>query len=1384
MLNRRSFCVGALTLPASISAASALAPAETSSSAKPAVWNNRREIHFLLHDLLDHPFYWWPRTLLSYPIEFDAPIALDRLQLTRVDTGERIPIQFSNIVDAPAGPRSAIRTATLHFFSDLPSGARREFVLTASDQPVVHPPQVSEKLDGNSIVLDAGPIQVRIPASQQISGDAPGPIMQVARGGNSRAENPRPENWIGSSNLSISGDPVKQITSARIANGPLFITCELTYETQSGSHYIAQVTCTAGMDFVRLQENMDGLKPGTRGVIETTWTGFDPTHRQAPNHPFPLPEQIRSYDDYIWERIDQPWRNLDARCGSSSPIYPETMPQGELPIILGIYQPAPGNFLIANWANFWDQHSNDALGVFIDNATEWQDHEYAYERESPTLQIRTFHQDGRLSWKWPLAPGRRSTCIAYYDHAKDKEAMRQLEQASQPTNNGAQDSLTYQVPLSFTSHTLFLQNRYGTLDLNRVKDWVLDYPQAARRPPVIFTGGGAKTAADLEQDVLASPYVCTLPVTGARQMDGHGPLPGRSIVNFSPVPSRRIMGGWIDGFNRLSATMTERQRTRLTAIYLFIAYVLAGDEFFPVVPMLAGHPNYMADVKAAPPAMSFLFPEHPMAQTWADMWQKCVELNTRFNTRPSVDSWDADGGRWTEDIGTYVWAFVRPSLRTDFLLRNFDGAIRFVTPQLAQMADWAVNALSAPFNGQTEEEMRYLLAVDHGREWGVVGPGQGPRRVYPPIGAHSEQRMPPRSLWYLGTCLQRYAPLAAEHAMWASRSTDVDAESAPGSYPPWDDIMYRALDNFGTNPHLRSRKHTGYGIVLRAAVGTTNELSLHLQQIDSGPNYRWGLAAEGGCGVLYFFAAGKSWSYNGSEDVGDRRDQDTDFCTTFGVYKNGKFYSIGANVLSRPFYDLGPAQFAEIVPRQQPSPYSTPEYVSRSVLLAGHDYFLLYDSVLDLTVNHRLSWYVCRGGALPTFHFVRSSSDSDQAGTRTDIQTDKTTGVWFDGAGDSMVVVTHRTNLKVEARPFGCRVHSDDIDDLVFRNPEPVHFSDAASSFSGTAGIIRQKKDGCEFAMFHGTQIGVSGLVFSTTDTDLGISGSLIAGQPPRGQYSAPTASSVTITLPSPSAETRFCIDGEPQPAPSPSGVFTVNLRPGRHQWELTEGLPVPIAPEIARTENRAGGARVFIAAVASATSYRLELSKDNGATWSKIATQAEPSLAVTGLTNGEKVHIRAIALNAEHESAPGPEYPLYVTADPPPAPDGLHVELSAGLATLTWGQVLGVTEYCLYARPAGRGSFQLLYHGRDCIYQDKRAGIQAPFPVPANSANSAPEVIEYCVSAINGNGEGPKSRTADTNPASWRNWNPRPGEPFRRVYAFPSDTPESPGTEPRYYPR
>jgi hypothetical protein len=264
-----------------------------------------------------------------------------------------------------------------------------------------------------------------------------------------------------------------------------------------------------------------------------------------------------------------------------------------------------------------------------------------------------------------------------------------------------------------------------------------------------------------------------------------------------------------------------------------------------------------------------------------------------------------------------------------------------------------------------------------------------------------------------------------------------------------------------------------------------------------------------------------------------------------------------------------------------------------------------------------------------------------------------------------------------------------------------------------------------------------------------------------------------------------FYVDGAAIPLQRDGEHHVVKLPAGSHQWELTDSLPVPIAPRIIRTENRAGGASVFVEPVAGATRYRLEISRDGGQQWQPLPAQAEAVLQVTGLRTGEKVHLRAVALNDRHEGPPGTDYPLYATEGPPPPPDGVRVDLSAGVARVHWGEVLGVSEYRLYGRARSGKSFQLLYRGLDRSHLDRRAEILPCDAIPGRpGTGSDSRIFEYVVTAVNGHGEGPRSHPADTDPASWRNWDPRPGEPFRRVTSVPLDAQEPATAFEQHYPR
>jgi hypothetical protein len=1221
-------------------------------------------VTFRLHDPIGHPFIWWPRTLLEYPLTFAPPVSLDGLTL-RDEHDSAVPFQLSKVKMRDG----KVESATVCFFSDLPSGGTRVFVLKSGTSPA-RTAAVRETTENGSLVLDSGKLKVRIPASQPNPADVPGPIMQLSRGGA----------WIGASRLYAGKAKVRRIVSTRLEAGPLFITYRVDYEFAPRGHYRATIRALADSEFLELLEEMEGLEDAR---IETTWTGFRPDYRQAPNHPY---QPGREIGDPV-EPIDM------AQMNTHIAVAPGIAADGELPFRLGIYQPWPA-FSVGTFANFWNAHTGDALGVFIDRVERWNDGDYAIWSSSDRLQVRYYWRDGKFFWKWPLSHGTRSTCIAFYDHALDRRAVEEMERSHAGVR--AEDGFRYAAALQPTSHMLFLQNRHGVLDLNQVKDWLLEYPEEGRHPKVVFESGRYNTAAELERAVMTSDLMCEAASSGTRQNGG-----------FGPVPTRQIGDRWVDGFNRLYATMTARQRERLTGAFLLMAYIHAGEDYMPMRTMLSGHPNFLADVKSVPALMAFLFPDHPMAGAWADLFRKYMELNTHYHTRPEVREWDAHGGRWTENLGTYVWGFVRPSMRANYALEQFDGGNRFPTPELAQLGDYLVDALSAPYDGEPEEWVRIARDVHY---WGMVTKQNGPRRVHPPQGAHAARRMPPRSMWMLGKLLERYAPLTAEHLTWAARPVDQEMEQPLTAPDPWR-VMFAGQENHGTDPHLESAKYTGYGIVLRAGVGTKDELSVHLQQIDDGPNYRWGNQPDSGTGAIYFFAGGKAYSHNGIEDTGDRATQDTDLQTNFGAWKDGKFRSIGRNVLDRPFYNLEVAQFAEVASKS----YSAPEYQSRSVLLVGQDYFATYDHVFNEAIAHRLSWFTGRWEDLPFIKVVRGGGRDPEA-MHTEIQTAVTKGVWYDGLGDIMAIVSQRRDLRVEARKYGAAVTVDGGEDLVYCDGDGVNFA-------GKAGVVRTRSGGrIEMALIHGSHVAAGGLSIDTSDADLGISASFQKADEVSGVYSAPRASSVRIE---PLAG-AFYIDGQKASEKA--------LPAGRHRWQISSGDPAPLAPRILRTENFAGGARVVVEPVAGATSYLYEMSRDGAATWTAASS------TLSGLPDGAKVHVRAIARNASKSSAPGPEYPVYITSRAPLPPDGLSIALRKGGAELSWGEVLGVSEYRLYA-----GS-HVVYAGLPRHYTD------------------APAAGPYSVTAVNGNGEGPHSLSVKSDTDSWLTFDPVPDEPFRRA--------------------
>ncbi|MFE4415412.1 hypothetical protein [Streptomyces sp. NPDC056821] len=1290
-------------------------------------------VRFRLADPLAHPEFAWPRTLLHYPVRWAAP-SVRAEQLRLVDaTGEPVPFQLSRVRTRD----DCLAFAVVCFFGELAPGTTHEFTLSADaslpSAGVPRPVRVTE--GGGFVVVDSGALRVRLPSSGRYTDDAvPGPVVQLDRG----------SGWVGGSVLRCGTESLEELRVRLVDAGPLFVTHEIGYRFASGAAYTATVRCLQDCDFIEVSEEMTALDSATT-AWELSWDGTTPSHRFSSTWPY---SQVfadhadpGSPERYHWLGIDEPIVVGD--CGEDPPFSGPggtERPDTGFAFTVGPYSPSYA-WNVRPHATFWDAAGGDAMGVFIRDHAQWDDRTYASWASGFALQLR-FRYDGVLRWMWPLLSGTRRTAIAFYDHARDLDVLRQQALTAYPS-----------------TYVRFLHHWQGTLSLDRVKDWNLTY--SGRRPARLCLEGE-----------FASPdeFVSAL-LTGSEgpRLIAHGvnDLPGYLNIGQRPLYDRLL-----DGYDRFADRLGAQDRERVDALLLLTAHISAGEEIAPMRRMLAGHPNFLADGKAALSCLAWLYPDHEAAPDWLDQFEKSVELAGVFHTRPALPTRRSRAGRWTESLATYVWAFLRPITQGNAVGQLTDGRNRLATAELAAVGDWLVNSLTAPIR---------------------TGASGETRRLHPAQGAHASwPRRPPIEMRLLGEALRRYRPLVAEHLLWGSDACARRLDSPHGAPDPWR-VLVRSTGNQGTNPRLRSSKYTGYGITLRADVDGPGEVAIFLQQVDQGPNYRWGIADDNGSGHLYYYAAGQSFSGHGPEDAGDRRAPDATFATSCAIWRDGAYRSIGQNTLDRPLYDLQGAQYAEIT--SDPDGPVGGLYLSRSVLLVGSDYLLTYDSfapgqrmvwtwsVLTEATGRDANSFGHLAERMPFIHVVRGvRTDGALDGTFT---TDLSQGVRLEGradggSGNTLAIVSHRDDLVIDpehSTPWGARIQTPHSLDHVFRyeaaehhHPRRVEFAENGLRFSGTAGTIRLFHDGLrELALFHGNAVGTPDLLLTTEDEDLGISLRYRNPSESHGVYDAPSDSSVTLHVcEGLDPATAFYVDGsKARPLAMSDQAVTVALPRGRHHWELTARQPDPMPAQVVRTETTADGAVVHFTTPPAAESYTVQLSSDGGTTWNAVDEVKDSPCRLTGLTDGKKYHVRVISRNTGRQGAPGADYPVYAQRRAPEPPDGLRLRLGHGTVIATWGEVLGAAGYRLYRRRKGETEYREVFAGLGFRHVDDVPGAVPGHDDPGRADPAAVTVYEYAVAAENGNGVGPTSAPVDTDPRSWRHWYPPTDLAFRRQHTY-----------------
>ncbi len=1249
-----------------------------------------------LDDQLKHPKMNWPITRLQYHLDLsENGIEEGKLQLIKESTGETVPFQLSHIIKNDG----LITKATLHFLTELPSGGSMAFrlapkaVLALDPDTPVRGVKITES--ANSIEMDNGKIRVQLPLSGNPS--LP-PIAKLGDG----------SRWLSKGEFSNNSVPIS-LSVTEGSMGPVMAEYHLAYQLKGNKKYLATLRLTAEMDFFELEEEMLGFTTEDSLSWKLIWDHFEPGFRFTPNRPGgPIDNKKRGFDNFEWEPI------------AGKPADPESQKHPMMPYDqqLGTNSTLPFRILpYDNWlswwnlptATFWDKSQEKSIGIFIKDMEKWDDQTYALWTSNLNLGIHfTFHNN-TLAWHLPLSNGTRSTAMSIYPHQKDIDLVAN-------TN----------IPLMYTD---FLRRWYGWISLDKVKNWELDYPQIERLDTLFFTSESKHPQQDItDLERILGNKIANISENSERNngptpvgsRDFHDKITPMLYANYKHIPDDKI-------------------RT-LRAQFLFMTYVFMDEALMPMKNMLSGHPNFLADIKAVPGLAAALYKQHPQAQVMADHFEKSVALNLRYHVRPTVAPWNATGGRWTENLGTYTWAFLKPTLRTSYLLHHhFDDRNRLLQPNISLYAGWLLKSLTSP-----------LLSADN-------------NRVHPPQGAHSHGLTPSNLLRMLGQEIYYYDPLLAEQLLFVTSPNDLGFEYKIGRVDPWDKVIKGDWKyNTGTNPRLKSEKFTGYGLVLRKNFGEKNEMYVHLQQIDDGPNYRWGRAAKGGNGVIYYYANGKRFSHNGMEDVGDAPFGDVERSTNFGIKKQGTYRdlgpyrSVGRNDLTEPLFDFGSAQYAQINANAEVQP----DYISRSVLQSSDDYMVVFDHVKDNKTEGRFAWFVGKEDNFPFIHQLKPGAkgqDSEIKPSKSRYHNDKgelaTKGRYYDGQGSFLTVVTHKNDVVSKSTDYGCTVENSNFKDWVYRASTEKAFSQNGVVFKGTAGVVRYdtKIKSYQASLFHGQEIGIPGIDItfqmsgkngvSVHSSSQGFEGLMYITQPIR----------VAFKLTKPLPQATFYLNGE-KVAPEIAGSLAIDLLPGKYNWQWSTNGLIPGPAKIVNTIYHPNGSEVEWQKVAGATAYQLEVSTDIGTSWTKYGEPLTSTKTfLKGFSNKTKVHVRVLAKGTGGWGLPSSDYPVYFTDQAPHAPEGLLVRTTDNKTHISWGQVLGVSRYKLYRRKQFDTAKEplLIYAGTGREYQDT---------LPTSTT-----VYEYWVTAENKNGVSHKSIISDTDPARLINWHPKPNEIFRR---------------------
>jgi len=733
----------------------------------------------------------WDREIVTYPLPGESQPQGIRVSWQGRDTPCQVSAAGLSILVESLGPNE-----------------QRVYDVECGDgSPAAATPGVSVVHGDGQVVLSNGLLSLLLPGERKHldkTGDhaVPGPILAVRRGQGA---------WLGRGRIE-SPHAAQSVDTRVIESGALWTTVEVAYAFEGGYTYRVRLRLRPDEAVCEVEEESTlpvRLWPAPRpyreiGTLgESGWAQAPerigkPCVRPCPTSNFLLDLDAGFEADRMVTHSTGSVEIMDFPLGTPA-LKTYTAMRAALPFIDGA------------WLGVYDSRQDDLLGVVAIDLTAWgvPDQMIHPVHRTPGASAEVILLDSRDEGprlRFPVENVRRRWLLTVCSRSASKGVGAAEKPDGQPVRLDPDPGM----PL------WDLYRRRGALPLDKVKDWIVDWPDAGDAHPRVFC-----TAEDfpaIREKVHAVPELARnyeetghlhaadrylMEAEPGRLAEVEAATHGKALVEdvlargyatrIYALALSRPLRRYAMACDILWDGFTPEERREARRVCALTAYILTDGDWWQYV-FREGEttylPNFNSDVFGCAGLLGLFLSDHPCSHTWTRFLVDCLDVELPRHLR-------SDGGG-EENVGCYMpstWSmFYFPAL---WALRHRGIKDYSTDPNILAGARFFLKVIGPP--DPRDEGLRQL----------------------PPIGNHPFARKAlPYAPW-LAAFVKGADPDLASHLMWAWRASGAPVfrnrdHSGPAADPLTRHYIFHDPSIPEVAPEMVSHRLPNVGAVLRS----------------------------------------------------------------------------------------------------------------------------------------------------------------------------------------------------------------------------------------------------------------------------------------------------------------------------------------------------------------------------------------------------------------------------------------------------------------------------------------------------------------------------------------------------------------------------------------